>query len=164
MKNKKGFTLIELLAVIVILGVIIAIAGYSVLKNINDSKNKTKYIAAKEIVEIAGAYIESEIGLSQIGDNETSACIKVTDMLRNGYLEGNVTNPKTGKNYSNASEENSLERQLVCQSFTSEQEEYTFFEEDIDDHQFYIYGETNSITPTKYYKFNGYIYVLEYNE
>ena len=39
--NKKGFTLIELLAVIVILGVLLAIAIPSVTKYINISKKST---------------------------------------------------------------------------------------------------------------------------
>jgi len=41
MKNKKGFTLIELLAVIVILGLLLAIAIPSVTKYINESRKKT---------------------------------------------------------------------------------------------------------------------------
>jgi len=41
MKNKKGFTLIELLAVIVILGLLLAIAIPSVTKYINQSKKQT---------------------------------------------------------------------------------------------------------------------------
>ena len=41
MKNKKGFTLIELLAVIVILGVLLAIAIPSVAKYINTAKKST---------------------------------------------------------------------------------------------------------------------------
>ena len=59
MKNKKGFTLIELLAVIVILGIIMTIATTAVIKNINDSKAKAKYIAAKEITTIGSAYLSS---------------------------------------------------------------------------------------------------------
>lgn len=41
MKNKKGFTLIELLAVIVILGLLMAIAIPSVTKYITQSRKKT---------------------------------------------------------------------------------------------------------------------------
>jgi len=41
MKNKKGFTLIELLAVIVILGLLMAIAIPSITKYINQSRKKT---------------------------------------------------------------------------------------------------------------------------
>ena len=55
MKN-KGFTLIELLAVIVLLSIIMVIVTTNVIKNVSDSKEKAKYIAAKEIVEISEAY------------------------------------------------------------------------------------------------------------
>lgn len=86
MKKKNGFTLVELLAVIVVLGVILAIATTNVLKSINDSKEKTKYMAAKEIVEIAEAYFAI--------NNQT--CVNVTDL--ESYLESDATNPETGKN------------------------------------------------------------------
>jgi len=86
-KNKNGFTLIELLAVIVILGIIMVIATTNVLKNINDSKEKAKYMAAKEIVENAEAYFA-------INSNATYVTIK--DLK--DYLESDATNPKTGDN------------------------------------------------------------------
>lgn len=86
-KNKNGFTLIELLAVIVILGIIMVIATTNVLKNINDSKEKSKYTAAKEIVEISEAYFA-------INSNATS----VTTYDLKDYLESDATNPKTGEN------------------------------------------------------------------
>ena len=60
-RNENGFTLIELLAVIVILGIIMVIATTNVLKNINDSKEKAKYMAAKEIVENAEAYFATKV-------------------------------------------------------------------------------------------------------
>ena len=60
MNDKKGFTLIELLAVIVILAVILAIASTAVIKSINDSREKAKYIAAQDIVNIAEAYLATE--------------------------------------------------------------------------------------------------------
>lgn len=86
-RNKNGFTLIELLAVIVILGIIMVIATTNVLKNINDSKEKSKYTAAKEIVEISEAYFA-------INSNVTS----VTAYDLKDYLESDATNPKTGEN------------------------------------------------------------------
>lgn len=87
MKNKKGFTLVELLAVIVILGIIMTIATTSVIKNINDSKEKAKYIAAKEIVEIAEAYFAA---------NSSATYVTIRDL--SDYLESDATNPATGEN------------------------------------------------------------------
>lgn len=86
-KNNKGFTLIELLAVIVILSIILVIATTSVIKNINDSKDKTKYIAAKEIVQVAEAYFAT---------NSSKTLVKISEL--SAYLEADATNPKTGDN------------------------------------------------------------------
>lgn len=86
-KKDNGFTLVELLAVIAVLSIILVIATSSVLKYIEESKEKTKYIAAKEIVEIAEAYFainidEGEVEIKSLSD----------------YLESDATNPKTGEN------------------------------------------------------------------
>ncbi len=54
MKNKKGFTLIELLAVIVILGLLMAIAIPSVTKYITESRKKT-------VVSTIGNYITAAV-------------------------------------------------------------------------------------------------------
>ncbi len=54
MKNKKGFTLIELLAVIVILGLLMAIAIPSVTKYITESRKKT-------LVNTIGNYITAMV-------------------------------------------------------------------------------------------------------
>ncbi len=85
-KNNKGFTLIELLAVIVILSIILVIATTSVIKSINDSKEKAKYTAAKEIVQISEAYFATSGGDSA----------SINDLK--AYLEEDATNPKTGEN------------------------------------------------------------------
>ena len=86
-KNENGFTLIELLAVIVILGIIMVIATTSVLKNINDSKEKAKYTAAKEIVGNAEAYFAINSNVTYVTINDLK-----------DYLESDATNPKTGYN------------------------------------------------------------------
>lgn len=93
-KHNKGFTLIELLAVIVILSVILAIATASVIGNINDSKKKAKYIAAKEIVSIAASYLATNKADDGAGEN----CVYVETLIKKNYLEKDVTNPATGKN------------------------------------------------------------------
>ena len=53
MKNKKGFTLIELLAVIVILGILLAVAVPAVTKYINSSKKSTFITNIKQYVDSA---------------------------------------------------------------------------------------------------------------
>lgn len=132
MKNKNGFTLIELLAVIVILSIILTIATTNILKSINDSKEKTKYTAAKEIVNIAEAYIATH-GVDEEG------CVMVETMIEDKYIETDVTNPLTGEN---RTESNNLSGQQVCVDKNSQlQEGY----EPIDN----------------MYKFDGYIYKLQ---
>lgn len=86
-RNENGFTLIELLAVIVILGIIMVIATTNVLKNIKDSREKTKYMAAKEIVGNAEAYFAI---------NSDALSVTINDLK--DYLESDATNPKTGDN------------------------------------------------------------------
>ena len=86
MKN-RGFTLIELLAVIVLLSIIMVIVTTNVIKSVKDSKEKMKYIAAKEIVEMSEAYFA-------INSDKTEASI--SDLK--DYLEKDATNPKTGEN------------------------------------------------------------------
>ena len=47
--NNKGFTLIEALAVIVLLGIVLAIGGYSVANYLSDSKEKSIDVFKKNI-------------------------------------------------------------------------------------------------------------------
>lgn len=132
MKNKKGFTLVELLAVIVILGIIMVIATKTVMNYINESKVRTRYIAAKEIVEIASAYMEVE------GSNE-NVCVLIKKMIDDEYLESDTTNPRTGENGFNDVED---ENQRVCK------------DEEI--HEQTDYNPINEV-----YEFEGYKYYLK---
>ncbi|MEG2621054.1 MAG: prepilin-type N-terminal cleavage/methylation domain-containing protein, partial [Bacilli bacterium] len=101
MKNKKGFTLIELLAAIVILSIILAIATFSVIKNFNDSKEKVKYIAARDITTMAGTYMETEtegVFIEMDISSKKHKCVEVQQLINKTYLESDATNPLTGKN------------------------------------------------------------------
>lgn len=133
MKNKRGFTLIELLAVIVILGVILVIATTSVIKSISTSREKAKYTAAKEIGNIAEAYIATETdGVFKINNEK---CVDINTLIEKEYLEKDVTNPTTGENGGN------FEGQMVCTSSKKSQDGY----------------EPSDGS----YKFDGYEYILE---
>lgn len=107
-RNKNGFTLIELLAVIVILGIIMTIATTNVIKSINNSREKSKEIAKKEIISYAEAYFAT--------NNSGDDCVSVEKLYDLGYLTGDVTNPETGKNITNKSE---LRNQKICKTSAS---------------------------------------------
>ena len=104
-RNKNGFTLIELLAVIVILGVIMVIATTNVIKSINNSREKSKEIAKKEIVSYAEAYFATN------NSNTNNGCVSVEELYKLGYLTDDVTNPETGDNIKN---KNELGNQSIC--------------------------------------------------
>jgi type IV pilus assembly protein PilA len=69
LKNERGLTLVELLAVIVILGIIAAIAVPSVSTLINKSNNKAKVAEAVEIIDAAKLYVADNNVQVQNGSN-----------------------------------------------------------------------------------------------
>ena len=60
LKEQKGFTLIELLAVIVILGIIAAIAIPAIGNVINKSEDKAEVQDALQIINAAKLYVADE--------------------------------------------------------------------------------------------------------
>lgn len=123
MKNKKGFTLVELLAVIVVLGIIVTIATISVMNSIEEAKYKARYIAAKEITEIAGAYMETEnIGVN-IENNEK--CVLIKTLIEQSYLEEDVTNPKDADAENITSQEDFGEQKVCTCASAKEQNDQT---------------------------------------
>ncbi|MRH42967.1 prepilin-type N-terminal cleavage/methylation domain-containing protein [Aquibacillus halophilus] len=78
LNNAKGFTLVELLAVIVILGIIVAIA-VPAIGNIIDNSREDATLAERDMIIQAGklAYAAGEF----------EASITVKELVDDGYLE-----------------------------------------------------------------------------
>lgn len=85
MNKNRGFTLIELLAVIVLLSVLAVGATSIIVKQMKNSKEKAKFIAAQDIVELASAYMEA---------NSTNS-VSIKELIEKKYLDPDLINPRT---------------------------------------------------------------------
>ena len=66
MKNIKGFTLVELLGVIVIMGIISAIAIVAYTNHLNTARNKAYDILARSAANAASSYSMTHIGVESV--------------------------------------------------------------------------------------------------
>ncbi|GAA0333935.1 hypothetical protein GCM10008967_25870 [Bacillus carboniphilus] len=82
-KNEKGLTLVELLAVVVILGIIAAIAVPSIGGIIENSKRDAHIANAQQMISSAKLVAASEI--SSRGDGEYY--VSLTYLVEQGYLD-----------------------------------------------------------------------------
>ena len=83
LKNERGLTLVELLAVIVILGIIAAIAVPSVSTLINKSNDKAKVTEALQIIDAAKLYVaDNNVQLQNNGST-----LNLTSTKLDAYLD-----------------------------------------------------------------------------
>lgn len=87
MKNKKGFTLIELLAVIVILGILLAVSTVAVnsIRKKQAAENRRNTISG--ILTGARRYASDNNTLSSLGEDSDTITIEVSDIVDGNYAD-----------------------------------------------------------------------------
>ena len=100
--NKKGYTLIELLAVILIIGLILVLSTYGIIKSIKSSKGKAATLSEKSIKEAAETYATEKNDDSSywldITDKENKYfCITIEELMNKGLLDKKAESTKFKK-------------------------------------------------------------------
>lgn len=95
MRNEKGFTLVELLAVIVILGIIAAIAVPSIGQIINNTKQDAH--DANGITMIEASRLAHASGYKGTGTVDNDYTLE--ELVGGGFLESVPINPEDGNEY-----------------------------------------------------------------
>ena len=86
MRKKNGFTLVELLSTVVILGVVLSVMVYIVMKNINKAKDDTELITYNNIKNAAKVYTDEVASYWNVKDDYEYSCISLGNMIEIGYF------------------------------------------------------------------------------
>ena len=92
MRKKNGFTLVELLSTVVILGVVLSVTVYIVMKNINKAKENAELITYNNIKDISKIYTDEVASYWNIKDDYEYSCISLGNMIEIGYFDENIIN------------------------------------------------------------------------
>ena len=100
--NKKGYTLIELLAVILIIGLILVLSTYGIIKAVKSSKEKVTTLSEKSIKEAAETYATEKNDDSNywldITDKENKYfCTTIEELMNKGLLDKKAESTKFKK-------------------------------------------------------------------
>lgn len=97
---KKGFTLAELLGVIAILGIIALITIPVIDRSLNQGREKLSKAQETQIKKACQDYYTKN--LKELPQTTGTACKTVKELQEAGFLQLDVKNPKTGKDYSSS--------------------------------------------------------------
>ena len=95
--NNKGFTLIEILAVIVLLGVVLTIGGFSVSSYLKNSNEQSLYVFKENIKSgMINCYNECKYMSTNVCNgvniNNNTLTITIGDLARLGFIQNQGSN------------------------------------------------------------------------
>lgn len=90
--NRKGFTLIELLVTIVIIGLVVGLSTYGIIKLVNDSEEQTTVLNESNLKEAARIYSSeaSSDSWKKTDENYDAFCVTIGELMNKGLLEKNA--------------------------------------------------------------------------
>ena len=94
-KEEKGLTLIELLAVIVIIGIIAAIAVPLITGMLDKTKENARVATANQLFEAAKLRSIAKF------NGEMKEVHTLDELINEGYIQGGLTDPREGKPFDN---------------------------------------------------------------
>lgn len=95
-----AFTLVELMVVIVIIGLVASLTIPTINKSINNSKKNLYDLQIKNIEDGAKSWASANIWLLPANDGE-AITITLGQLKLEGFVDGDVINPKTEKSFPN---------------------------------------------------------------
>ena len=97
MKRKKGFTLVELIVSISLLAIIGISIGVSLNKVNKNQNNNDKEVVISKIKSAADVYLSgNSTVLNSLYTDKAYVLIKVSDLISEGLIDKNLTDPTTG--------------------------------------------------------------------